>query len=115
MCRASGQVEGGEDVVLRHANLSALKVILLEDDGENATRQEIIQRMLEGAGLVYTHALRSGRQRYGGWSRVFVQRSLFGAMPPPSKPACLAALQTRCGSLRRVNDSSLSLLFESRD
>ena len=55
-------VEGGEAAVLRHSNLSAVSVILLEDDGANRTRQDAIRGLLEGAGLVHTHALRSGRR-----------------------------------------------------
>ena len=102
-------VEGGEQLVLRHANLSALKVILIEDDGKNQTRQAAIQGLLQSAGLVYSHAMRLGRQRYGGWNQVFVQRSLLGGKPPSSEPACLAAVQSRCGSLQRVNGSFVSL------
>ena len=102
-------VEGGEAAVLRHSNLSAVSVILLEDDGANRTRQDAIRGLLEGAGLVHTHALRSGRQRYGGRSQVFVQRALLRGAPPPSEPVCLAAVRSRCGSLRHLNSSFASL------
>ena len=73
-------VEGAEEIVLRHAEPWQFRVVLVEWDGEDAQKEARVHALLQAAGLVLTYELRLGPQKNGGWSRVYVVSTLAAAL-----------------------------------
>ena len=69
-------VEGEELSVLQNANLSALKVVLVETDGDSPSKEAAIRELLVRSGFWLAYELRLGPRKGGGYGDVFVRTSL---------------------------------------